>query len=198
MISFFNPVTILPAPRSVQPKTTRPVSATTFIPKKQVHGSLEAKHDPSSTSSHPPTATPSSTNQVEDSFDGPACFAYAVSWRTHHYYRVRRVGFCPLRGSNPQRQLSSLALGINHSCTNDSGPFYSFIDSIRSRSSLFNLQRPLVLSLFDGSAVFQGPIAQSTTLDVEFPNGTNRKSDFCSPSGPSDIGHPGILVVTLT
>ena len=66
---------LLPVPRPLQwiwTKSTGPVHATTLILKKQVHSPLEAKHDPSSISSHSPATFPSSTDQVEALLDAPA------------------------------------------------------------------------------------------------------------------------------
>ena len=60
---------LLPAPRSLQTKLTRPISATTLILHKPVHGSFEAEHNPPS---HPTTTSSSFTDQVGALFEGPA------------------------------------------------------------------------------------------------------------------------------
>ncbi len=57
----------------------------------------------------------------------------------------------------------------------DSSSTNCFIDSrfaINNSLPLQNLEKPLRLSLFDGSTASQGLIIQSTTLDIQFPCGT--------------------------
>jgi len=49
--------------------------------------------------------------------------------------------------------------------------------------ALQNLQNPLRLTLFDGSAASQGLIHQYTTLDIEFPCGTRHSVRFLLTSG---------------
>ena len=57
----------------------------------------------------------------------------------------------------------------------DSGASDNFMDSCFTIDNNFpvqNLQIPLRLTLFDGSAASHGLITQYTTLDVDFPCGT--------------------------
>ena len=116
---------LLPVPRPLQWILTKPtssVSATTLILKKQVHSSLEAKHDLSLTSSHPPATSPSSTDQVEALFDAPAPTPTPSPSPT--LYLGASAGLdsqlsTPFLLSRPQ----------HYSTTNDSGAFDSFVDS---------------------------------------------------------------------
>ena len=50
--------------------------------------------------------------------------------------------------------------------------------AIDNQLPLKNLQTPLRLTLFDGSAASQGLIIQSTTLDIQFPCGTQHRVMF--------------------
>ena len=50
--------------------------------------------------------------------------------------------------------------------------------AIDNQLPLENLQTPLRLTLFDGSAASQGLIIQSTTLDIQFPCGTQHRVMF--------------------
>ena len=184
---------LLPIPRPLQwilTKPTSPVYATTLILKKQVHSSLEAKHDLSSTSSHPPATFPLSIDQVEALFDTPV--PTTTPFPSHMLYLGMSAR---LDSGATQCHFSSLDLSITHSSTNHSGTVDSFIDSqfaLTQDFLLFSLWRLLILSLFDSSTAYQRIIIQSTTLDVKL-----GWTDFCSPLW-LDFSCPRILVVTPT
>jgi hypothetical protein len=63
----------------------------------------------------------------------------------------------------------------------NSGSTDCFIDSrftIDNQLLIENLKNPLCLTLFDGSVASQGLIVQSTTLDIQFPCGTQHQVCF--------------------
>ena len=82
----------------------------------------------------------------------------------------------------------------------DSGSTDCFIDSrfaINNQLPLENLEKPLRLSLFNGSTASQGLILQSTTLDVTFPCGTRHRVCFLltplDPSASAVLGYSWLI-----
>ena len=152
---------------------------TPLILKKQVDSSLEAKHDPSSTSCHPPAIFPSSTDQVEALLDAPAptttpspsptlylgASAGLDSASTREQLSTPFHFFPPQDYSFIYERLRRLLID----------PRFAFAQfALLQGSLLFNLRRPLILSLFDSSTASQRINIRSTTLDVML-----GQTDFC-------------------